>query len=201
MIRRLEKMITGVVKVAKAISTDDSKLFRFSQISALGKTQTANDLTPYGLIHNPPRDSMAVVLVSQGNESTSFAIIDDPNRRPKDLVEGEAGIANYLTGTVFIMKANGDWDITVNGNVNLNCTGSTVVESGGAVDVTSGGLSSIHAPEIFLDAPIVRTQNGRFDNSGLSITGGDVTADTVSLKSHVHSGVESGTDETGTPVA
>ena len=42
--------------------------------------------------------------------------------------------------------------------------------------------------------------NGNAITGGIAVTGGDVTADTISLKSHVHSGIQSGGGNTDVPV-
>jgi len=215
--------IRGLLKIATLRSTDDSGAFRFGQIGALGKTQTANIFSPYGLIHHPPDGSMAMVLIMQGEESKSITLCDDPKRRIKGLSEGEVGIANYLTQTHFIMKENGDWDIQVNGNVNMVVTGNVTATVAGNASMMVTGTTSINSGQdvtitsgtkINLNAPQITWQGGTIDTNGVTVNNGDVTvnnggnvvldtgdvtAETISLKGHVHTDVTAGGDDTGAP--
>jgi len=143
---------------------------------------------------------MGLVFLMRGNESNSIVIADDPKNRVKNLAEGEVGIANYQTGTHFIMKENGDWDIQVNGNVNLTATGDA--------NITVGGNCTINAEdgEIFLNSPVIRWRSGTIDingvtvnNGDVNVTNGDVLAETISVQTHVHGGVTAGSGSTGDP--
>lgn len=217
MIKRICNKIAGLIKVSTVKSVDDSGVYRLGSAASLGKTQTVNVISLYGHIMHPPANSMGVTFISQGQESTSFVIADDPKNRIKDLAEGEVGIANYSTGTHFIMKSSGDWDIQVNGNVNLTSTGDLNATVGGDmvsnvtgnVTTTAGGNIALNAAsgQISLNAPSIIFPNGSIDSSGfnlnnasITVTSGDVTADGISLKNHVHTGVTTGGSNTGGPV-
>jgi phage baseplate assembly protein V len=196
MIRRprdVANKIKSIVKIATMKICDDSGPFRFCRIKSFGKEQKVNAFTPYGLINNPPKDSMAVVFLVGGEESKSIALIDDPKRRIKNMEEGEVGLANYLTGSTIIIKSNGDVDVDAHGNVNVTATGNINATTTQDITLSAG-------QEIYLNTPSIRWNGGTIDNSGVTVQSGDITADTVSLKTHVHSGVQSGPDNTGTPV-
>lgn len=67
-------------------------------------------------------------------------------------------------------------DFDENGNIEIN------VPSGGSITFTTGGATIT------------------IDSGGITVDGGDVVADTISLKTHVHDGVQSGGSNTGQPV-
>ena len=69
---------------------------------------------------------------------------------------------------------------------------------------------TFEAPEILIDSPTIKV-TGNFEQTGtkgqhstfsgnIFTTGGDIKADTVSLKDHIHTGVVSGGDTSGKPV-
>ena len=90
------------------------------------------------------------------------------------MAKGECAIVNYLTGAHVYLKENGDIAINAPNNINVDLTGAATFNTGGAT-VT-------------------------IDSSGVTVTGGDVVADGVSLKTHVHGGVDPGAGNTGAPV-
>ncbi|MCP4489024.1 MAG: hypothetical protein GY820_17180, partial [Gammaproteobacteria bacterium] len=174
--------VRSLIKFSKAVSVDDAGDYRFGTISAVGKQQKANFFTPYGLIHNPPVNSLCLSFLSRGEESNTFVIADDPINRIKGLESGEVGIANYSTGTHFVMKANGDWDIQVNGNVNLTVTGDVTANVSGEMDaqvtgdvtVASGGNMELGAASgyIHLDTPLITWAGGSIDSNGITVNNG-----------------------------
>ncbi len=114
---RLINFIKNIFKVAKVLSIDDSGDFQFASVSFLGKTQKVMMFTPYGLISNPPPDSMCLLWSQQGQESNGIGIPDDPKNRPvKDTLPGEAGVANYETGAYILFVENGDANLVVPGD-------------------------------------------------------------------------------------
>ena len=85
-------------------------------------------------------------------------------------------------GEAFVEMANGHVvNITAPGGVNIN---TPVVSISGVIDVLNTGGSS-YAGSI---------------NGTLKVIDGDMIADTISLKNHVHTGVQTGGGETGGPV-
>jgi len=91
--------------------------------------------------------------------------------------------------------------------------GDTYVEvkNGHIVNIVAPGGLNITAPLTTFNGNVLITETINVQNSGSSgeastvtgnfeVTGGDIVADGVSLKSHVHGGVQSGSDDTGVPV-
>lgn len=78
------------------------------------------------------------------------------------------------------------------------------------ITILSPSKITFDAPEIVMDSPNIKV-TGNFTQTGgkgqhatfsgnISTVGGDIKADTVSLKEHVHRGVTSGGDTSGKPV-
>lgn len=212
MIKCLYNKVRSLIKASTVSGVNDTGGFRFGTIRALGKSQTANIFAPYGLIHSPPDGSMGVTFLLQGEESKSIVIADDPKNRVKGLVSGEVGIANYLTGTRFIMKENGDLDIQVNGNANVNVTGNLNSEVGGDVTTNAAGNITATAGENIEISAVgtanitaasvsaqIGTMRATIDGNGITVQNGDVVADGISLKQHLHGDVEPGAGDTGVP--
>lgn len=78
------------------------------------------------------------------------------------------------------------------------------------IKVYSPTKLTFEAPEILIDSPVIKV-TGNFEQTGtkgqhstfsgnIATVGGDISADTVSLKEHVHSDVSTGSSNTGKPV-
>ena len=104
------------------------------------------------------------------------AIVDDPKNRFKNLAKGEVCVGNYLTGANVVFRANGDIEIVGDNDIKIT------VPDANEVNIT------------------IDTMVCKIDSAGIDITNGDVVADGISLKTHVHSGVQSGGSNTGAPV-
>lgn len=93
----------------------------------------------------------------------------------------------------------------------LNSTPTQYIQfSSAGVKIYSPTKITMEAPEILIDSPVIQV-TGNFAQTGtkgqhstfsgnIVTTGGDITADTVSLKNHVHEDVVSGSDTSGKPV-
>lgn len=88
-------------------------------------------------------------------------------------------------------------------NIQMNCGGAFSVTAGGAVNIT-GSTAQVEGSTITLEGQT--TINGTLAQNGASATfsggvaaQGDVTAGGISVSSHTHGGVKSGSDSTGTP--
>ena len=90
---------------------------------------------------------------------------------------------------------------------------------GGTLTATAGGAATLKAPSVKIDSQMVEitgqlkvaqliTGTGGMAISGgsgaavtgdIKVSGGDVTADGISLQSHTHGGVQGGSGTTGKP--
>lgn len=172
----MRQALKRLIKAARSVMTSDADNYRRVRVVYLGSPERdALDLTPYGFGHHAPQGSLAVVLDLSAQDSNPVAIVADPrNRLYRNSVEGEAWLENPGTAALVLLKAGGDIEVTApQGNVNITAQTSTTV--------TIGTMTAV------------------FDKDGLTVTDGDVVADGISLKTHTHSGVTAGGDNTGEP--
>lgn len=83
----------------------------------------------------------------------------------------------HTAGILFTIEPNGTFNITITGAGDKN------------VNINGGGAYNIHADG-----------NVNVNNCDVIVSSGDVIADGISLKHHVHSGVQSGASNTDEPV-
>lgn len=93
-----------------------------------------------------------------------------------------------VLGNAGVVKA--DMHIDPSGNV----TGSFA----GTGDLTFAGNVALHAPQVTLDTPQLIVTGHITVGNGITSTG-DVTADGISLKTHVHGGITPGPSDTAAP--
>ncbi|PWC81254.1 phage baseplate assembly protein V [Azospirillum sp. TSH64] len=95
----------------------------------------------------------------------------------------------------------GDAELTVEKNVSVKASGNISIEASGPVAIKSSASVSVTAPAVNISASggsTKATMTGSFSLNGrLDVTGGDVTADGISLKGHTHIGDSGG--RTGPP--
>lgn len=108
---------------------------------------------------------------------------------------------------------SGNVALQCDGNLTADAVGNASVTVGGTTTVNSAGNVSITAPLTTVNGPLTVTglltyQGGLAGSGGggsaitgnLAITSGNVTADGVGLKTHHHTGVQTGGGNTGGPV-
>lgn len=98
-----------------------------------------------------------------------------------------------------------DLDVPPGGYVKLRIGATTLLLEDGKATLTT--------PELVVDSPqstftgavtvqgALEYQSGMTGTGSATVSGGDVIADGVSLKTHVHSGIQAGGSNTGQPVA
>ena len=90
---------------------------------------------------------------------------------------------------------------------------STYIEVAGSqiVNIVAPGGVNVTTPTFTVNGKAVITETIQVENTGaaatastvnggFSVTGGDIVADGISLKTHVHGGVQTGSGDTGAPV-
>jgi len=214
--------IKSLIKMARMVSSDDTGNYRSGQFFYQGQTSKGQIFTPYGFIHNPPDNSLAILFSQNGQDSNTIAIVSDPKNRKKNLAKGEAGVENQLTSAYILFDEDGDVEIntpvrdinvTAAQDVNVTATRDVAITAGRDVTVSAGRNVTITAADDITIAgdnlTFNITGNSIFNiggttitinSGGITVSGGDVIADGVSLKTHVHSDVQSGSSNTGVPV-
>jgi phage baseplate assembly protein V len=168
---------------------------QLGQLAGLsGETLQRHELfQQYGFTSAPPDGTQCIVLPLGGKTSHGVIVATEHGSfRIKGLARGEAAIYN----------SRGDF-------VHLKADGT--------MEVSCATLSVSASDQVILDSPQI-TCTGRVDfREGFDVSGqggaaqaatvrgdirvveGDVTAEGVSLRNHVHGGVARGPDRTGTP--
>lgn len=142
--------------------------------------------------------------VSGGFSNNSVILRDDSKENYIELVTG--GNMNVLhqqdldwatlgNATVFI---KGNADISVDGNVTIDVQGNVRATVQGTTYLESVGDATIKAPTITLDTPTVIC-TGDVQVAGTVTAANDCIGGGISLKSHVHTGVQTGGATTGGP--
>lgn len=104
----------------------------------------------------------------------------------------------------FQVSPEGNVTVACNGNISATVGGNLSATATGTAEITSMGNMTLTAPQILLDTPTVTITGvinvegqGASGNVGtitgtLHVVDGDVTADSISLKDHVHSDPQGG---------
>ena len=217
--------IKSIFKMARVVAVSDATDLRNGWFVYEGSERKGTLWTPYGIMHNPPIGSIAMLFAQNGQESNAIGIADAPAIRViRDMQAGEVAIGNYITGSYTYYKANGDVDtyspadvnVTANGDINATATnisatasGNIQATAGGNINMTATGSVTINANTFAVSAPnggtfTVGNTTIELTDTGIAMTGdvdvtGDVSADGISLKTHVHGGVTAGAALTGEP--
>lgn len=104
-------------------------------------------------------------------------------------IDAEGRRVNKIVGNDFEIIEK-DKTVYVQGNVNIVVKGNATIEVEGGVNLS--------APNVDIDSPSV-TMSGDLDVTGTVTAGTDVLGGGISLKTHVHGGVQSGGSTTGLP--
>ena len=199
--RSLSNSITSLIKrCALTRTARDNADYQLVQAQYLGHVATVESASIYGLSSSPPLNSTGIVFNILANEENRAAFFNIPQARFKNLKPWEVQIGNYLTRSSIKFAENkeininslGDIEITSQGDFKITINGNSIIQITGSSTTESTENMTLKAPQITLDGNVIIT--GDLDVSG------DVVGAGVDLKTHVHSGVSTGTENTGPPV-
>ena len=143
------------------VSKDDED-FQVAQVKYMGKPADVELVFPYGLCANPPKDSLVLMWSILGAEENRAGMANYPQRRFKDLKEGEVVLYNYLTGSYIKFDKDGnivinstkehnsnteeDQNVTIKKDLNVDIYGDVNIHVRGDVNIqvdgdTEGNLS------------------------------------------------------------
>ena len=181
--------------------------------------QTAQLIEQFGEESNPLNGSMVVLL--HGGQAFKLAVAGTDGIVPKMDPGGKRIYSvNPADGTAIAEVAlDPDGTLTAeNGGVTMTLAPdgtTTVTNGGGSFTMSAGGQFTFTGSGATMDVPLVQMTGALQVAAGISfgtggsadmagtgnvvITSGDVTADGISLKTHVHDGVTSGGDTSGGP--
>ena len=167
----------------------------------------------FGLATHPPLDSRLLALAPDGDRGHLIVITAANTSGRPAVASGESALHNEAGDYVWI-KADGTIELKSSKAVkvdapelDINCTDAKLSASGN-VEI-SAALVKIDAPTLEVSGVIAAagltgaggaaaSAASGLETSSLKASG-DVTAGGVSLKSHTHGGVESGSKTTGAP--
>lgn len=159
------------IKIAKTQDkVIDNKLYPIVNVKYLNREANSAIAEIYGVHGSAPVGTQCVMLIINNDEANRIIIPLSAQTRTRDLEEGEFECGNFVIGSIINFDKDGNINITSNNDINI-------VAGGGDINVTG----DIHV-------------TGSIDATG------DIVASTVSLKTHLHSGVTTGGSNTGQPV-
>jgi len=159
------------IKLAKTTKIqDDSKLYPIVEITYLSKIANVANCESYGTHSSPPINTPCILLVINNDEANRFIIPLSAYTRKRNLKEGEFECGNFKIGSTIKFDENGNIFIDAVNDINITA-------NGGDINV----IGNIHV------------------TGGIDATG-DIVAGTISLKTHIHGGVEPGGGVSGQPV-
>jgi phage baseplate assembly protein V len=150
----------------------------------------------FGFASNPPADGEGLILCLGGRSDRAMFLGGEHQQyRPK----------NLPTGATAIYDAFGQILEFVQNSVKLVCTGALTITApaGCTIDgnaIIDGGLTVTGAIDIENQGSVERpfTVNGNINLTGTLAASGDVTAGSISVQNHIHTGVERGGGSTDT---
>lgn len=157
------------------------------------------------------RDSSGVVTgKGEPVQPASFRVFDQADGY---LINGFLGEAPEIW--LHLNPVTGDISLSTKAaSIDISCreSGDIEIKTGaGNVTVTATDTGTVKAPQIILDGNVRVTGNltvdgvstgsgGAFEvQGGITNTGGTITSNSVTLETHTHSGVESGSSDTAAP--
>lgn len=215
--KKILALLKSLIRFGKITNPGaDDRPIPMSQFQYFNKVKDVIVIYPYGFSANAPLDNLAV-LMNVGHEDNSVAFPFSGGDRVKNLKPGEVVVGNFVSGSFVKFSQNGDIDINGQNDMNVTVTGEVTItapsgvtingdlqvngdiNSTGNLDVdgTIDGGATITAVGALAGASIVA---GGVTGSGGTLAATIVTAGSVSLSSHVHTGVTSGGSNTGGPV-
>lgn len=211
-------LIRNIVKLCSFSKDEkDSKQFHQQQVGYMEKVGDALVVMPYGTHANVPQDYLGLLL--SANEQSKFVIPLSSKERVKPVESGEVVFFHPVTKSKVHFKNNGDIDIETDADVNvickdINATCSNINATASAnitatcvqASVTASAKADVTAPLIELTGAVTIT--GPLTVTGpstlaavaaasVAVTGLLTQGGTSIGKTHTHSGVATGTSNSG----
>lgn len=183
----INKLVNLIKRVVTSAAMQDSGNYPIVQVQYLGRTAFVELLSPYGLSTSPPIGSLGTCWSILGQEDNRAALITAGAARFKNLQPGEVVVGNYLTQSYVKFNVDGSISIVAAGNLTATVGGTTTLNSTGNVNIT--------APQVIINGTLQVTGD-IIDNSGSNTD--TMAGMRTKYNSHTHSGVQTGSGNTGT---
>ena len=99
-ISEIYNKIKSLIRLGFMKKVNNDKFHQTADVSLLGVEQRAVIFSPFGLYSFPEKKSIATLLQCGGKEESLIALLFDPSQRPKNMKEGDVGLA---TGKMSLM--------------------------------------------------------------------------------------------------
>lgn len=219
MVTLAPKMLTGfrrriqmLIGRGEITLSDDSDGHQRVQAEMLADELLDNveRMQEYGFTGRPPAGSTGVFVFLSGARANGVCISAEHRAsRVRNLAEGE--VAVYTDeGDVIYFRRGRLIEINSGGRVKVTAPDVEVVASTKVTitspltaisqNVTIGGTLAVAGQITGQGGMAISGGSGAQVTGNISVTGGNVTADGVGLKTHHHTGVQTGSGNTGGPV-
>lgn len=180
------KLLQKIKQAFSCCPGNDNTDYPTGQCSYNKKTANFVRLLPYGLSSLEPEGYFVLVINSQGQEAVKFGIPSAMQQRLSGLKEGEVAIYNSKTQTYVILLEDGTFKINCSGLIDgdVEITGDVQIDGNLNVDgnVTIGGTLGVTGATTMT-----------------TVTCSSISVNGIDFGTHVHGGVQSGSDTSGGP--
>ena len=177
------------------VTAAKDKMMRALQVLIRGEETRDNleHMEPYGFTSEPFTDGATDALVVFLDDDKAHGIVvnvADRRYRIQSLEQGEVCIYDDKGHKIHLKRS----ELLIDGAsdpVNVTTSGDITATAGGDITLTASGTITMNASTVQINAPVSST-------AGITASG-DVVGGSISLDTHTHSGVQSGSSNTGTP--
>lgn len=179
---------------------NDSKEFPLVQVTYLERISDAVIAESYGVHGSAPVGTPCLMVTVNNDPANRYVIPLSAIIRPKGLKEGEFIAGNFQVGSTIKFDEEGNItadsikNVTVNALAGLVTVNSPISTFNGNVVVN--GLLTLNGDGLGGTS----TLKGVIDNQAAISGAGTVISNGKRLHDHIHSGVDTGPDNTGAPV-
>jgi len=177
---RLFNLITRAV--TSFSRQEEGKLFY--QIKGLsGEVRSdVEHICQFGFRSRPESGARGLLFALAGNKENSSLVVVDDKRYGKEVALEEGDTLVYNKEGTFSHYSGEELRHSAVSQQTLEVGDTSIVLDGSEITLNAGGATLI------------------LSSAGLILTGGDIVADSISLKTHVHGGVLIGGEVTGAPL-
>lgn len=177
---------------------NDGNQFPLVQITYLGKVGDGVLCEQYGIHSSAPVGTKCLMIIVNGDASNRYIIPLSAETRTKNLKEGEFECGNFKIGSIINFDELGNISITSLNTVNVNAP--TALNINSPLSTFNGNVAITGILSIGGAGGGTSELNGTINNNGTIQGTGTISSNGKILDTHIHSGVTTGSGNTGQPV-